>query len=457
MSGTNKHYHFIGIGGIGMSAIAELLLRWHYHVSGSDLIPSAITTRLIQLGARINYGHASEHTEQADIVIYSSAVQSSNPEFKAARQKGLPCIRRADFLGELLHRCPFSIGISGTHGKTTTTALVGRIFCQAQRDPIILAGGIMPDFGSNLRFGQGNVMIIEADEFDRSFLSLLPTHAIITNIDSDHLDCYRDQAEIESAFRQFGNAIPEPGALVICADDPGVQRIRNQLTAPVITYGISSPADFRASRIQLSGTRSEFELLHGNHSLGVCRLSIPGRHNVANALAAIAIADRFGIPIPDIFAALTGFTGVERRFQIISEQASLMLVDDYAHHPAEIRATLTAARQGWQRRIIAVFQPHLYSRTRDLYRDFADALAIADQVIVLEIYPAREQPIAGITGKMITDAATTAGNSHFQFAANLDHALALIKALHRKGDMLLTMGAGDIWKLHPLISQMITE
>lgn len=443
-----SHIHFVGIGGIGMSGIAEILLTQGFTVSGSDLQRSDTTDYLAERGASIHIGHDAVHIEGADVVVYSSAVPiASNPETLAAQERNVPLIRRAEMLSEV-SRLNYTLAIAGTHGKTTTTSMCGQILIAAGMDPTVIVGGKLKGLGgTNARLGKGDWIVLEADEYDRSFLQLLPTIAIVTNVEADHLDIYADLDDIQGAFVEFANKVPFYGMTCVCLDDPGVRTILPFIKRKVVTYGLSPQCDVRAIDLTSNERTTSFGLVRGGDVLGTIHLNVPGEHNVRNALAAISVALQCGVSFDVIASAIADFTGVYRRFEIKGERNDVLIVDDYAHHPTEIRSTLAAARKGWKRRIVAVFQPHTYTRTRDFYKDFALSFDDADVMVLTDVYPARELPIEGVNGRMIADAARAAGHRSVHYVEDktqLAHALADII---QPGDMVLTMGAGDIWKV----------
>jgi UDP-N-acetylmuramate--alanine ligase len=441
-----RRLHFVGAGGVGMSGLAEiLLLSTPLEISGCDAARSENTERLVKLGARIATGHDPSHVKDADLVVISSAVSERNPEVAAARERGIPVIRRAEMLAEIM-RLKQGIAIAGTHGKTTTTSLTGMILTEAGFDPTIVVGGRVRILGTNARLGKGEYLVAEADEFDRSFLTLVPVVAVITNIEADHLDTYRDLEDIRDAFAIFANRVPFYGAVVACADDPGVTAILPRIKRRVVTYGISSAAGLSARDIVLDASGASFDVLEGGTwSLGSVRLSLPGRHNVSNALAAIAVARELSIPFPTIAKALAAFTGVVRRFETKGERNGVLVVDDYAHHPTEVSATLASARQVYpQRRLVALFQPHLFSRTRDFAADFGRALTACDLALVLDVYASREQPVPGVTGELVAAAARQAGCREVIYLADRKRVVEELGRLTKPGDVLLTMGAGDV-------------
>lgn len=431
-----------------MSGIAEILISQGFIVSGSDLHKSEVTDHLAALGARICIGHNASHIADAEVVVYSSAVRPlENPETVAAVERKIPIIRRAEMLSEV-SRLKYCLAIAGTHGKTTTTSMCGLVMMRAGLDPTVIVGGRLKGLGgTNARLGTGDWIVLEADEYDRSFLQLLPTIAIITNVEADHLDIYSDLDDIKGAFVEFTNKVPFYGTACVCLDDPGVRAILPVVKRRVVSYGTSAQCDVRAIDITYNERSSNFTLVHLGNQLGEIALNTPGEHNVRNALAACAMAIQCGISFDDIRDGLADFGGVYRRFEIKGEVGGVLIVDDYAHHPTEIRATLSAARKGWNRRIIAVFQPHTYTRTRDFFADFATSFDEADVLILTDVYPAREEPIEGVTGKLIADAARDAGHRNVHYVDHVSDIPEMLKNLVREGDLVLTMGAGDVWKV----------
>ncbi|MCS7081961.1 MAG: UDP-N-acetylmuramate--L-alanine ligase [Bacteroidetes bacterium] len=443
--GRTRHVHLVGIGGVGMSGIAEILLNQGFLVSGSDLRHSELTERLERLGARIFEGHAPEHVHGADVVVYSSAVRpEENPETLEAHRLRIPVIRRAEMLAELM-RMKYGIGVAGTHGKTTTTSMVGLVVAAGGYDPTIIVGGRVHVFGSNAVPGAGDVIVVEADEYDRTFLQLSPTLAVLTTLDLEHTDVYASLEDLEQAFCAFANKVPFYGSIILCLDDPNLQRLLAHLERRVVTYGFSPQARLRAVGVELEQWGSTFTVSEEQRPLGRVRLAVPGRHNVQNALAAVAVGLELEVDFPRIAEALAAFTGVERRFHLRGEHGGVIWIDDYAHHPAEVRATLETARSGWPGcRLVAVFQPHLYSRTRDLYEDFARAFLEADLLVVLDVYPAREHPIAGVSGALIAEAARRLGHRHVHYIADKAALAERLPELLASGDLLLSLGAGDV-------------
>ncbi len=428
-----------------MSGIAEVLLNLGFTVTGSDRQSSSITSRLQKLGALIHEGHKGEYVEGADVVVISSAVKMDNVEVKAALSSRIPVIQRAEMLGELM-RMKEGIAVAGTHGKTTTTSMIGLVLQEGGYDPTLIVGGRVRSLRTNARLGEGDYLVAEADEFDRSFLRLTPTIAVITNIETDHLDCYKNLEEIKSAFITFANKVPFYGTVILCLDEISLQEIVPRLERRIIAYGMNPHAEVRGSEPLYYESHSEFTAVWKDKTLGRIKIQLPGIHNVKNSLAALAVGLELEIPFDKIKKSLEGFTGVHRRFEIKADVRGILIVDDYAHHPTEIKASLKGAREGWNRRIIAVFQPHLYSRTRDFYEDFGRSFFDADVLIVTDIYPAREEPIPGVTGELVVNAARSFGHRQVIYLPNKEEVADYLFKIVRKGDMVITMGAGDIWK-----------
>ncbi|HPC35732.1 MAG TPA: UDP-N-acetylmuramate--L-alanine ligase [Candidatus Marinimicrobia bacterium] len=447
-----KKYHFVGIGGIGMCGLAEYLLYNGQIVTGSDLAPSENTERLEKQGAKIKYGHRRENVGDCDYLVYSSAVKPDNPERMVATECHIPTLRRAELLGQIFATKSLRIAVSGTHGKTTTTAMIGQVLTKAGMDPLILSGGILKNSGSPIQIGHGEIGIAEADEFDRSFLQLSPTYAIITNIESEHLDCYENLTQIKNAFYEFTAKIPDSGRVIACSDEKEIPDFLKRLERPYTTYGLYT-GEFQARNIRVIGNSSTYEVYRNSDLMGSIQLNVPGLHNIKNALAAITTASLLNVPFSVIQEGLAAFRGVKRRFEILREDDNLMLVDDYAHHPSEIMATLSAARQGWPRRIVAVFQPHLFSRTRDFYADFARVLQIADVIVLLEIYPAREAPLKRVSSRLIYDEIRKDREQNVYLTSTPAEALALLKKIKLTGDMIITLGAGDVNKILPKLME----
>jgi len=441
-----RRIHFVGIGGIGMSGIAEVMLDMGYQVSGSDLRLSGVTQRLASLGAMVVEGHSKGNVGEVDVVVISSAVKEDNPEVLAARERKIPIIRRAEMLAELM-RMKYGIAISGTHGKTTTTSMIGLVLSRAGFDPTIIVGGIVKSIGSNAQVGQGEYLVAEADEFDRSFLKLTPTIAVVTTIEAEHLDCYKDLEEIKKAFAEFANKVPFYGSVALCLDEKGVQAILPRIEKRYITYGLSSAADVQAREMAFKGLATEYEAYAKGERLGRVTLKVPGVHHVKNSLAAIVVGMELGVPFKDLAESLSGFSGVYRRFEIKGEKNGVTVVDDYGHHPTEIEATLRAAKEGFGRRVVAVFQPHLFSRTRDFHREFGSAFYQADVLVVTDVYPAREQPIPGVTGEMVAKAAKEFGHRDVHYLEDKNAVAEFLEGIVKSGDMLITLGAGDVYKI----------
>ncbi len=445
--GPIRHVHMVGIGGIGMSSIAEVLLLRGYVVSGSDLAPSTITDRLSDLGARISAGHDAGNVGDADVVVYSSAVRPvENPETVEAERRRIPLIRRDEMLGELM-RMKYGVAIAGTHGKTTTTSMTGVVVAKGGFDPTVIVGGKVAEFDSNAVSGEGDVIVIEADEYDRAFLKLTPVLAVITTIEEEHLDVYRNLDDIKRAFTQFANSVPFFGVVIVCLDEEHVQSIIPDIDRRILTYGTSRQAAIRAENIEQNGTNVRFTIVAHERELGSVSLSMPGLHNVRNALAAIAVGLELEIPFTLIAEALTGFEGVQRRFEVKGSGRGVLVVDDYAHHPTEIIATLGAASQAWpDRRIVVVFQPHLYSRTLVFKEDFGRAFFNADMLIVTDVYPARETPIEGIDGSTIADVVSLSGHRDVRLVPDKNDIPDFLSDVVLPGDVVMTLGAGDIWR-----------
>jgi UDP-N-acetylmuramate--alanine ligase len=428
-----------------MSGIAEVLLTLGYSVSGSDVVESDTTRRLERLGARLHLGiHDAEHVDESvDVLVISSAVTFSNPEVIRARDLKVPVIPRAEMLAELM-RMKHGIAIAGTHGKTTTTSLVGTVLREAGRDPTVVVGGKLRALGSNARLGQGEYLVAEADESDGSFLMLSPIIAVVTNIDPEHLDHFGDMEKVRAAYLQFIHRVPFYGLAVLCIDNVNVRAMLPHVNKRFVTYGTSPDADWQARELRVEELETVFEVWRGDERLGVVRLRMPGRHHALNALAAIAVADDLGIPWRLAAHALEEFGGIHRRFEVRGEERGILVVDDYGHHPEEIRATLRAAREGFARRLLVAFQPHRYSRTRDLFDDFLGAFDDADLLLLTEIYPAGETPVAGVTGEALYQALKRRGHLDLRWVAGRERLADTLVELVRPGDLVLVLGAGDI-------------
>jgi UDP-N-acetylmuramate--alanine ligase len=455
MFATSQHAHFIGIGGIGMSGIAEILLNLEMKVSGSDLRRGPVTDRLARMGATIYEGHKASNVAGATVVVASSAVPSTNPEVVAAHDRKIPVIQRAEMLAELM-RLKYSIAIAGMHGKTTTTSMVASVLAAGGLDPTVVVGGRVDSLGSNAKLGSSRYMVVEADESDRSFLKLSPILAVVTNLDREHMDCYRDMADVEEAFLAFMDKVPFYGAVTACVDNPLLREILPRAERRVFTYGVADEADYRleflasgqACPSSAESCFAHFQVRTAGELLGPFELHVPGRHNVLNATAAVAIAHQLEVSSEQIAEGLRRFNGVDRRFQWRGQAGGVTVVDDYGHHPTEIRATLAAARQCGHRRIHVVFQPHRYSRTLDLLEEFRGAFTDADTVIVLPIYAASEDPIPGVTAERL---AQRIEGPQVQFAADFPAAVAAVAAQAKEGDLILTLGAGNVSQLAPQI------
>ena len=449
-----QHIHFVGIGGIGMSGIAEVLLNLGYHISGSDVKETEVTRRLQALGCEIFYGHRKENVREADVVVISSAIRQGNPEIEVAEQRLIPVIPRAEMLAELM-RMKIGIAIAGTHGKTTTTSLIATVLAAGGLDPTVVIGGRLNSIGSNARLGQGDFLVAEADESDGSFLKLMPTIAVVTNIDPEHLDYYHGIEEIKEAFLSFLNKIPFYGLAVLCLDHPNIQSLIPRLKKRFTTYGLTTQADFQAKEIVFEGLSATFDALHHQKEIGRLKLQMPGLHNVYNALATLATAFELDIPFEVVQEALRDFSGIQRRFQIKGEKNGILIVDDYGHHPVEIVATLRAARTGWERRIVAVFQPHRYTRTQALFQDFMTAFNDANVLILTDIYPAGEDRIEGVEAKALYEGIRDYGHKDVTYIADKKEIVNHLLRIITPGDVVITMGAGDIWQVsEELVKQL---
>jgi UDP-N-acetylmuramate--alanine ligase len=451
MLGRTRRIHFVGIGGIGMSGIAELLVNLGYEVSGSDAKPSDVTARLAGLGVRIARGHDAAHVGNADVVVTSSAIQGGNPEVDEARRRRIPVIPRAEMLAELM-RLRYGIAIAGAHGKTTTTSMVALVLERAGMDPTAVIGGRLSAFGSNARLGRGDYMVVEADESDRSFLKLTPAIAVITNIDHEHMESYGSWDALQQAFIDFANKVPFYGTVVACVDDGPVRALVPRMTRRVVTYGLDgSGATVTARDMTLEAFGSRCRVLHTpsegvTNELGSLHLRVPGRHNLMNALGAVAVGLEVGVAFAKIASGFEEFGGAERRFQLRGEVRGVMVVDDYGHHPTEIAAVIAAARAGLDRRVVVVFQPHRYTRTRDLLEAFGAALGAADEIILTDVYPAGEAPIPGATAEAVEAEVRKTGRPVTLIKA-LDDLPAAVARTARPNDLVITLGAGSIGTL----------
>ena len=448
MFSSIRKIHFVGIGGIGMSGIAEILLDQGFKVSGSDRALSEVTERLQSLGAEIFEGHhAANIRADVDALVYSSAVGHDNAEVLEANSRKIPLIRRAEMLAEVM-RLKYGIGIAGTHGKTTTTSMISLVLMEGGLDPTVIVGGKLSGLGgTNARLGHGEFIVVEADEFDRSFLSITPTIAVLTTLETDHLDCYRDLEDIKGAFIQFANKVPFYGFIVLSLDEPALLDIMPQFSRKkIITYGLNPQADIQAVDIKYKENTSAFVVMKNGSDLGHVTIQVPGKHNVQNSLAAIATGLELGVSFQKVKTGIERFSGVYRRWEKKGEVAGVTVYDDYAHHPTECRATLAGVKSGWRRRVVCVFQPHLFSRTRDFYEEFGKSFLLSDVLVVTDVYPAREEPIQGVTGELIVHAAKRFGHKEVHYVADKTQIPAELIKIVKSGDIVVTMGAGDIWK-----------
>jgi len=448
------HVHFVGIGGIGMSGIAEVLVNLGYRVSGSDLKESEITRRLAQLGARVMHGHRTENLVRADVVVVSAAIAKDNPEVLAARQRKIPVIPRAEMLAELM-RLKYAVAVAGSHGKTTTTSMIASVLSAAGLDPTAVVGGKVNVLDSNAKLGKSELMVVEADESDGSFLRLHPSIAVVTNIDAEHLDHHRTLQALKDAFVEFCNRVPFYGLNVLCLDHPNVQALLPQLEKRFVTYGAAHTADYRLEAVRLSGFHTSFRAFRRTEDLGTFSVRMVGAHNALNALSVLAVADEMDIPIDVVRVALAEFAGVQRRFTVRGEVAGITVVDDYGHHPAEVRATLAGARAAFGRRLVVAFQPHRYTRTRDLLGEFATSFNDADVLFLTSVYPAGEPPIPGVTSKALVDALAAYGHRNVTFVEHRADLAQTIAPKLKEGDIVLTLGAGDITQVGPELLRLL--
>ncbi|PIP35719.1 MAG: UDP-N-acetylmuramate--L-alanine ligase [Desulfobacterales bacterium CG23_combo_of_CG06-09_8_20_14_all_52_9] len=440
------HIHFVGIGGIGMSGIAELLINLGYKVSGSDLKGSDLTQRLRRLGGIIYEGHAEQQIEGADVVVFSSAVRPDNPEVTGARKASIPVIPRAEMLAELM-RLKYSVAVAGAHGKTTTTSLVTSVLAAGGLDPTVVIGGKLKGIGSNAVLGKGDFIVAEADESDGSFLKMSPTIAVVTNIDREHLDHYKDLNAIKEAFLSFIHRIPFYGLAILCLDNEPIQSLIPRIGKRFATYGMSVQADFQAKDVYFEGLKSNFLVFFKERELGRMVLNLPGIHNVSNALAAVGVGMELGIGFEKIREALASVQGVQRRLEIKGEVRGITVVDDYGHHPTEIKTTLDAVKQSWPgRRTVVVFQPHRYTRTRALFEEFTRAFYQSDILLVVPIYAASEPEIEGVSGRILSEGIQAHGHKEVHYVKDLEIVPEVLEGILQSGDLLLTLGAGDVWK-----------
>jgi len=441
-----RRLHFTGVGGSGMSGIAEVLVNLGYRVSGSDLVSNTATRRLKRLGADIHRGHDESQIHGADAVVISSAVREDNPEVEEARRLKIPVIPRAEMLAELM-RMKHGVAVAGAHGKTTTTGMIAEVLTRGKLDPTVVIGGRVGKLRSGAKLGRGEIMVAEADESDGSFLRMNPTIAVVTNIDREHLDHYGDLERIRLAFRRFISRVPFYGAAIVCNDEPNVRQILSDFDRKLITFGFDENSDVRAVDVEFSGFTSLFTVRNHEAALGRVELGLAGRHQVCNALAAVAVGLELDVPFPTIAAALGKFRGVDRRMQLRGEAAGAKIIDDYGHHPTEIEATLTAVRGGFDARVVVIFQPHRYSRSRALLDEFGRAFSLADSVWVTDIYAAGEQPIAGLDGSTVAESIVRSGHPSVVYEPQVKQIASRLLPELRPGDIVLTLGAGDVWKV----------
>jgi UDP-N-acetylmuramate--alanine ligase len=454
-----QHVHFVGIGGIGMSGIAEVLANMGFRVSGSDLRRSDVTARLEAMGVKVFEGHAAANVGDSHVVVRSTAVRDDNPEIAEARRRSIPVIARAEMLGELMRLKPHTVAVAGSHGKTTTTSMIANVLAQAGLDPTVVVGGVVGAMGSNARLGKSDLMVTEADESDRSFLMLSPTYAVVTNIDREHMDHYADMTDVRKCFADFVNKVPFYGAAVLCLDDPHVQAVIPEIVRRRITYGLSAQADIAAREVRYDRQfGSTFQVRRMGEPIGQVSLHVPGLHNVYNSLAAVAVGLELELPFETVSSALSTFAGVDRRFQRKGEAAGVLVVDDYAHHPTEIRATLVAAKLGSTgRRMVVLFQPHRYSRTQDLMEEFARSFNNADVLMVADIYAASEDPIPGVSAEALVEAVHRFGHKDARYAGSVEEATeALLKEV-RPDDMVITLGAGNVYRVGERLMELLRE
>ncbi|MFZ0317963.1 MAG: UDP-N-acetylmuramate--L-alanine ligase [Candidatus Sulfotelmatobacter sp.] len=459
-----QQIHFVGIGGIGMSGIAEVLLNLGYRVSGSDLKSSVVTQRLAGLGAVIFEGHRAENISGAEVVVTSSAIAGENPEVVEAHQLHVPVIQRAEMLAELM-RLKYGIAIAGMHGKTTTTSMVAAVLAAGGLDPTVVVGGRVDAMGSNARLGKSQYLVAEADESDRSFLKLSPILSVVTNIDREHMDCYRNMRDVKKTFLEFMDRVPFYGMVVACNDDPMLRRLLPEVQRRIVTYGTKRGSDFwikiptlaAKNAARMGHPLSRFRVSYRRNDLGEFTLHVPGVHNILNATAAIAVGIGLDIGVEAIRAGLDQFRGVDRRFQLRGRAAGVSVIDDYGHHPTEIKATLAAARQCGFQKVHVVFQPHRYTRTRDLIEEFTTAFGDADSLFVLDVYAASEKPIEGISGEALARTIREKGRRNAQYVSSFAEAVGLAAAAGQDGDMILTLGAGSVSQLGPMILDRLSE
>jgi UDP-N-acetylmuramate--alanine ligase len=454
-----QHVHFVGVGGIGMSGIAEVLLNMGFRVSGSDLRRSDVTARLESLGAKIFEGHAAENVSGAHVVVRSTAVRDDNPEVIEARRRSIPVIPRAEMLGELMRLKPHTVAVAGSHGKTTTTSMVATVLAHAGLDPTVVVGGVVGAMGSNARLGKSDLMVVEADESDRSFLMLTPTFAVVTNIDREHMDHYTDMTDVRKCFADFVNKVPFYGAAVLCLDDPHVQAVIPEVVRRRITYGLSAQADISAREVRYDKQfGSTFQVRRMGEPIGEVSLHVPGLHNIYNSLAAIAVGLELEVPFETIAGALESFAGVNRRFQLKGEVGGVIIIDDYGHHPTEVRATLVAAKlSSAGRRMVVLFQPHRYTRTQDLMEEFARSFNNADVLMLTDIYAASEDPIPGVSAESLVEAVRRFGHKDARYVGSIDEATQALLDEVRPNDMVITLGAGNVYRVGERLPELLKE
>ncbi|MGB8506807.1 MAG: UDP-N-acetylmuramate--L-alanine ligase [Pyrinomonadaceae bacterium] len=454
-----QQVHFVGIGGVGMSGIAEVLVNMGFRVSGSDLRRSGATERLEGLGVKVFEGHAADHIGGAHVVVCSSAVRDDNPEIVEARHHSVPVIARAEMLAELMRLKPHTVAVAGSHGKTTTTSMIATILAHAGLDPTVVVGGVVGAIGSNARLGKSDLMVVEADESDRSFLMLTPTFAVVTNIDREHMDHYTDMTDVRKCFADFVNKVPFYGAAILCLDDPHVQAVIPEVERRRITYGLSAQADISAREVHYDKQfGSIFQVRQMGEPIGEVSLHVPGLHNIYNALAAVAVGLELEVPFDVVAKGLSMFTGVNRRFQFKGEEGGVLVVDDYGHHPTEVRATLVAAKLGSTgRRMVVLFQPHRYSRTQDQMDEFARSFNNADVLMVTDIYAASEEPIEGVTAEALVAVTQRYGHKDARHVGSTDDATNALLEEVRAGDMVITLGAGNVYRVGERLIELLKE
>ncbi|MBI4228687.1 MAG: UDP-N-acetylmuramate--L-alanine ligase [Deltaproteobacteria bacterium] len=446
MYGRIKNIHFVGIGGIGMSGIAEVLLNLGYGVTGSDIKSTETVERLKRLGSHFTLGHRIENVSAADVVVISSAIKEDNPEVIAAKSRNIPVIRRAEMLSELM-RLKYGIAVAGSHGKTTTTSMISTVLAYGGFDPTIVVGGRVRSLGTNAHLGNGEFMVVEADESDGSFLLLSPVIAVLTNIDEEHLDHYQSIERLEYAFSEFLNKVPFYGLAVICLDSGRIRSIIPRFKKRIVTYGFSNESEFKAGDINVSGFQTDFKVLFKNSLLGCVALNVPGRHNAQNALASFAVGMELGMSFEDVKEGLFEFKGIDRRIQLKGEINGVRVIDDYAHHPEEIRVTLNALKESFSSRVIVIFQPHRFTRTSILFDEFVRVLSDVDMLFLIDIYPAGEEPIEGVSSARLAHAIKEKGNKNVFYVENPDDVIDNLISLIRPGDVVVTIGAGNVWMI----------